>query len=71
LGTLIALLHDGEMPREMDMKTGLDVMESGLYVSECCGEEVELVEDATFPRCVRCMGLTEWELVELPEQQAA
>jgi hypothetical protein len=57
------------------MKTGQDVKQTGLYVSECCGEEVMLVEDASFPRCVRCSGLSEWELVDLPvdipEQKAA
>ena len=56
---------------ERRMKTGQDVIEAGLYVTECCGEEVELRKDATFPRCLRCMSLTRWELVELPSQQAA
>jgi len=53
------------------MKTGQDVMEPGLYVSECCGEEVLLDKDASFPRCLRCKGLSEWELVDTPEEQAA
>jgi len=53
------------------MKTGQDVMEPGLYVSECCGEEVLLDKDASFPRCQRCKGLSEWELVDTPEEQAA
>jgi hypothetical protein len=53
------------------MKTGQDVKESGLYVSDCCGEEVMLAEDASFPRCRKCSGLSDWELVDLPEEKAA
>jgi hypothetical protein len=53
------------------MMTGLDVIESGLYVSECCFEEIWLDRDQSFPRCWICKGLTKWELVELPEQLAA
>jgi len=53
------------------MKTGLDVIEAGLYASECCGEEVMLEEDATFPRCMKCKGLSTWELVDVPVQKAA
>jgi len=53
------------------MKTGQDVIEPGLYASECCGEEVALDKDASFPRCDNCKGLSEWELVDLPEQSAA
>ena len=39
------------------MKTGQDVMESGLYVSDCCGEEVMLA--------VRC------QLSEMPKMRWA
>jgi hypothetical protein len=53
------------------MKTGQDVIEPGLYYSECCGEEVMLEMDATFPRCLRCSRLSVWELVDIPQQQAA
>jgi len=53
------------------MKTGQDVTQPGLYVSECCGEEVLLEKDASFPRCRRCKALSEWELVDMPEEQAA
>jgi len=53
------------------MKTGQDVNQTGVYVTECCGEEVELRKDATFPRCGKCMRLTSWELVELHEHRAA
>lgn len=53
------------------MKTGQDVVEPGLYVSDCCGEEVMLEEGASFPRCRKCSGLSLWELVDLPEQKAA
>jgi hypothetical protein len=53
------------------MKTGQDVIQPGLYVSECCGVEVELLKDASFPRCVRCSRLSEWELVDQIEDRAA
>jgi hypothetical protein len=53
------------------MKTGQDVIESGVYVSECCGVEVELYRDASFPRCRRCSRLSVWEMVEESEEKAA
>jgi hypothetical protein len=53
------------------MKTGQDVVETGLYVSECCNEEVELFKDNSFPRCVRCSRLTAWELVDPVEDEFA
>jgi hypothetical protein len=53
------------------MKTGIDVSEPGLYVSECCLEEVWLEKGETFPRCWICKGLTSWEMVDVPVQQAA
>jgi hypothetical protein len=56
---------------EGEMKTGQDVIEPGLYASECCGEEVTLEKDVSFPRCKKCNGLSQWELVDLPQQSAA
>ena len=53
------------------MKTGQDVLEAGLYASECCGEEVMLEKDASFPRCSKCKGLSNWEIVDLPLENAA
>jgi len=53
------------------MKTGQDVVEAGLYVSDCCDEEIVLARGASFPRCHRCSGLSEWELVEATEEKAA
>lgn len=53
------------------MKTGQDVQEPGLYVSDCCGEEVLLAKDASFPRCRRCSGLSVYELVEAEEERQA
>jgi hypothetical protein len=53
------------------MKTGQDVVVPGLYVSDCCGEEVMLAKDASFPRCRRCSGLSIWEIVDIPEEKAA
>jgi hypothetical protein len=53
------------------MKTGTDVMESGLYVSDCCLEEKWLEKDQSFPRCWICKGLTLWESVDMPMDLAA
>ena len=55
------------------MKTGKDVRESGLYVSDCCLQEVLLDAQDSFPRCPRCLRLCEWELVDavLPLQGLA
>ncbi len=53
------------------MKTGQDVVEPGLYVSDCCGEEVMLAKEASFPRCRKCSGLSRWELVDTIEEKAA
>jgi hypothetical protein len=53
------------------MKTGKDVPEAGLYFSDCCLEEVMLAKDESFPRCRQCLGLSEWELVDLPQQDQA
>jgi hypothetical protein len=53
------------------MKTGKDVKDSGLYMSECCNEELELLTDAMFPRCPRCLSLTAWELVTLLQEEKA
>jgi hypothetical protein len=53
------------------MKTGQDVLETGLYANECCGEEEMLQKDASFPRCKKCKGLSIWELVDVPVQKAA
>jgi hypothetical protein len=53
------------------MKTGQDVKKPGLYASECCGEEVVLEKDASFPRCFKCKGLSIWEPVDIPFKEAA
>jgi hypothetical protein len=53
------------------MKTGEDVKETTLYASECCGEEVILEKDASFPRCRKCQGLSHWEIVDIPSEEAA
>ena len=48
------------------MKTSQDVVEPGLYMSECCGDEQMFDESEVFHRCPNCQGLCEWELVEAP-----
>jgi hypothetical protein len=53
------------------MKTGQNVIETGLYASDCCCEEVMLEKDATFPRCMKCKSLSTWELVDIPMEKAA
>jgi hypothetical protein len=52
------------------MKTGLDVTETALYLSDCCLEETWLEKDQTFPRCWICKGLTTWESVDVPDRLA-
>jgi len=46
------------------MKTGQDVRKLGLYVSDCCLEEMLFEENNSFRRCPHCSRLCEWELVE-------
>ena len=46
------------------MKTGKDVREAGLYVSECCLQEASFKKNASFSRCPRCLQLCEWEHAE-------
>ena len=42
------------------MKTGSDVVRSGLYATECCLAETGLEKKQSFPRCPKCLGLTVW-----------
>lgn len=52
------------------MKTGSDVVRSGLYATECCLAEYGLQKHQTFPRCPKCHGLTVWTTVRLsPEEK--
>ena len=44
------------------MKTSEDVHELGLYVNDCCGEELIFDDGDTFWRCPRCQHLCRWEL---------
>ena len=46
------------------MRTGEDVRELGLYVSDCCLEELLFDKDDSFSRCPRCSSLCGWELIE-------
>ena len=53
------------------MRTSENVYGSGLYASECCGEELVFYKHDTFWRCPRCHSLCEWELTEgalLPDE---
>jgi len=53
------------------MRTSEAVRGSGLYASECCGEELVFYKHDTFWRCPRCHSLCEWELTEgalLPDE---
>ena len=47
------------------MKTGSDVVRSGVYATECCLKETGLEKRQTFPRCPKCLGLTVWMSVRL------
>lgn len=46
------------------MKTGRDATDPGLYISECCIQELYVVEGQMLPRCPRCNALTIWDLDE-------
>ena len=45
------------------MKTSQTTVERGLYSSDCCNEEQIFEPGDNFTRCLKCMGLCEWELV--------
>jgi hypothetical protein len=47
------------------MKTGSDVVRSGVYATECCLAETGLEKRQTFPRCPKCLSLTVWMSVRL------
>jgi hypothetical protein len=44
------------------MKTFEDVRQLGLYLNECCSEELISDEGDTFWRCPRCQQLWCWDL---------
>ena len=46
------------------MKTSENVLELGLYASDCCKEELIFDKTDCFSRCPRCAELCEWQLVE-------
>ena len=47
------------------MKTGQDVRKVGLYVSNCCLQELRFDRNESFSRCPRCSRLCEWEFVDV------
>jgi len=51
------------------MKTGSDVVRSGLYATECCLKETGLEKRQTFPRCPKCLGLTVWTSVRFAPEK--
>ena len=44
------------------MRTSEDVMELGLYICDCCEQELIFDIGDTFCRCPRCMSLCTWDL---------
>jgi hypothetical protein len=52
------------------MKTGTDVVRSGLYATECCLIELELHKKGMFPRCPHCLKLTKWDFVQVEDEAA-
>ena len=46
------------------MKTSQDVLEAGLYSSECCGSEKFFDDNDVFERCPHCMSLCKWEFLD-------
>jgi len=47
------------------MKTSEEARRSGLYASECCGEELLFGKGDTLWRCPQCQHLCDWELVKI------
>jgi len=45
------------------VKSGQKAPQSGLYRSNCCGEETVLAVDEQVPACKQCGRKTDWELV--------
>ena len=50
------------------MKTGKDVVHSGVYATECCLAETGLQKQQSFPRCPKCMNLTVWMSVRVESE---
>ena len=46
------------------MKTTEDVLEMGLYSSDCCDNERIFTTLEVFQRCPECLHLCEWEIAE-------
>jgi hypothetical protein len=44
------------------MRTSEDVLELGVYTSECCNQELVFDVGDTFCRCPRCASLCNWDL---------
>ena len=44
------------------MRTAEDVRELGLYVSECCSQELIFYVGDNFCRCPKCQRLCDWKL---------
>jgi hypothetical protein len=51
------------------MKTSQDVLQPGLYTSECCGSEKIFEDNDVFERCPHCMSLCKWEFIETVEDR--
>lgn len=49
------------------MRTSEDARLSGLYGSECCGEELIFTKGDTFWRCPQCHHLCDWEPLKIVE----
>jgi len=46
------------------VKTGEDVRQLGLYMSDCCEREIIFGMNDVFSRCPACERLCRWELQE-------
>jgi len=46
------------------MKTSETALELGLYLSDCCGEELIFDIGDNFCRCPKCHGACKWALIE-------
>jgi len=53
---------DDKRIKENEMKTSDDALQLGLYVNDCCNQELIFDVGDTFSRCPKCHRLCVWEV---------
>jgi hypothetical protein len=47
----------------MSGSTGQKCQQSGIYAARCCGEQIALSKNETFPPCRKWHGAVQWVLI--------